>query len=338
MSTRITVGVLGATGALGKELLSVLDRSPWRPDEVVPFASRATQIPYVSYGDSSVAVEDFSAGALGELDLLFLTAPSEACLAAAAIAADEGVPVVDASGALSDDGAPLVVPWVNPEVLQTEEPLSAVSIPSAGASLLGATLAPLLRAGLVRDVDATLLLPASHWGRRGLDELSAQVVAMFNSGTPPRKVFESGLAFDLLPLVGSLGASGRSSTEDRIIIELSELLGLRQAPRVEVLGVPVFSGITATVRVALTRQTDPGLVHRILIDGGLKVSEDVRSLPRPRRVEGKPFPDIGRLRLEEDRLTLLAGFDNLRGSAAAAVAAGGVLLRQRGVELGRDAG
>ena len=337
MSNSLRIGVVGATGAIGKELLNVLDRAPWRPNQVSAFASRATKTPFVSYGEDNIPVDDFSAGAIGDLDLLFVATPRDTVASIAAVAAEEGVPVVDCSGVLADDEAPLVVPWINPEVLQTEDALDAVSVPSAGATLLAAVLAPLVRAGLVRDVDATILMPASSWGRSGVDELSGQVVALFNSGSPPRKVFDSGLAFDLLPVVGAVGSSGRTDAEDRVVIETSELLSLRQAPTVELIGVPVFSGMTASIRVGLTRETDLGLVHRILSDGGLTVSEDVRSLPRPRRLEGRPFADVGRIRMQNQRLSLLAGFDNLRGTAAAAVSAAGVLLRQRGLNLHTDA-
>ncbi|MFT6143964.1 MAG: aspartate-semialdehyde dehydrogenase [Myxococcota bacterium] len=334
--TTLRVGLVGATGALGKEVLHVLDRAPWRPAIVVPFASRGTQTPYVTYGSESVAVDDVSAGAIGGLDIVILAVPRDVALVVGAMALEEGVPVVDCSGAMSDDGAPLVVPWVNPEALKSDDPIDVVSVPSSGASLLGAVMGPLVRAGLVRTFDATLLMPASHWGRAGVDELSAQVVALFNSGTPPRKVFESGLAFDVLPVVGELTQSGRTVVEDRIIVETAELLGLRQAPGIDLLGIPVFSGLMASIRVDLAKQADLGLVTRILVDGGVRLSEDIRSLPRPRRLEGRPFPDVGRLRLTGERLTFMAGFDNLRSTATAAVATAGALLQQRGLELKRS--
>ena len=332
----VRVGIVGATGAVGKELLAVLNTSPWRPDTVAAFASRSTKTPYVSYGDDSIAVDDFDAGAAGSLDLLFLAVPRAAAADIARIAGEEGVAVVDCSGVLADDDAPLVVPWVNPEALQGDELIDAVSIPSAAASLVASVVAPLIRAGLIADIDATVRVPASHWGRSGVDELSGQVVALFNSGTPPRKVFESGLAFDLMPQVGAATASGRTDAEDRVVIELSELLGLKVAPRVELIGVPVFSGITASLRLGLTRQTDIALVARILEDGGVGLSDDARSLPRPRRLEGRPFPQVGRIRLDGDRLSLIAGVDNLRGTAAAAVSAAGVLLQRRGIDLSRE--
>jgi aspartate-semialdehyde dehydrogenase len=312
--TTLRVGLVGATGALGKEVLHVLDRAPWRPAIVVPFASRGTQTPYVTYGSESVAVDDVSAGAIGGLDIVILAVPRDVALVVGAMALEEGVPVVDCSGAMSDDGAPLVVPWVNPEALKSDDPIDVVSVPSSGASLM----------------------PASHWGRAGVDELSAQVVALFNSGTPPRKVFESGLAFDVLPVVGELTQSGRTVVEDRIIVETAELLGLRQAPGIDLLGIPVFSGLMASIRVDLAKQADLGLVTRILVDGGVRLSEDIRSLPRPRRLEGRPFPDVGRLRLTGERLTFMAGFDNLRSTATAAVATAGALLQQRGLELKRS--
>jgi len=61
----------------------------------------------------------------------------------------------------------------------------------------------LARQAPLSSVEATVLLPASHWGPPGVEELSRQVVSLFNSQPPPRRVFEHGLAFDLMPLVGA---------------------------------------------------------------------------------------------------------------------------------------
>jgi len=331
----VTIGVAGATGALGKEIVQVLDEAPWRPERVVPLASRASSVPYVEYGETKVGVDDLAEQAMDELDVLVLAVPPDVAREAGEESIAEGVPVVDLSGVFAaEDDAPLVLPWVNPEILAELPPEGVVSLPGPTAQLLAAILGPLRRAGVVADVDATVLLPASAWGRAGIEELSAQVIALFNQGTPPRKVFHDGFAFDLLPQVGATDDSGWTVAEQRAVAEVQALTGTPGPLRATIVGVPVFSGISATLHLRTPQHLDLTLIERILSDGGatLPKAAGARYLPRPRRVDGKPFVQVGRLRQDPagDGIHLWAALDNVRGAAAAAVATVGALLKVRG--------
>lgn len=326
------VGVAGATGALGKEVLAVLDKTSWRPERVVALASARSEVPSVDYGEESVPVDDLATVNLEDLDAIVLAVPGDVAREVGERAIGDGVAVVDCSGVFVDDGdVPLVVPWVNPEAL-AEPPLRGVlAIPQAPAILLASVLGPLRRAGLVGAVDATVLVPASAAGRAGIDELSRQVVALFNAGTPPRKVFEQGLAFDLLPSVGTPQPDGWTDEERRARRELEALLGSFEGA-VTLVGVPVFSGTSATLHVRTERPVDPVGLGKILEAGGAQVPAGrPRTLPRPRRVEGHPFAQVGRIRLDPDGhgVHLWLSFDNLRGTAAVAVSAAAALVKAR---------
>lgn len=332
----LEIGLAGATGALGKEILAVLDEAPWRPDKVVPLASATTAVSFVEYGGDKVAVDDLDDQAMDDLDALILAVPPEVARAAGERAIEAGVPVIDCSGAwASVSGVPVVVPWVNPEALGELGREVVAAIPSAAANLLAGALGPLRRAGVRGEVEATVLVPASAWGRAGIEELSAQVIALFNQGTPPRKVFEHGLAFDLAPQVGPVGDDGWSEAEQRVAHELRRLTGLTEPMAITMVGVPVFSGISAAIHLRTPRAVDVNLVERILRDGGVTVPEapGARYVPRPRRVDGKPFVEVGRLRADPAGagLHLWASIDNLRGSAAVTVALAGAVLKQVGV-------
>lgn len=332
----LRIGVVGATGAVGREVVGVLDRATWRPATMVPLARATTATSHVEYGEERVPVDDVEDEDLEALDAIVLATPAEVAREVGEEAINEGVPVVDVSGALAElAGVPLVVPWINPERLLEDRPVG-VSLPSAGALLLGSVLGPLRRAGLEGPVSATVLAPASSWGRDGIDELAGQVRALFNQETPPRKVLGQGLAFDLAPVVGELGADGESTAEARVRADLARLVGLRpEAVQVDVVGVPVFSGMSAQLTVQSPRRVDAALVQRLLADGGVVVPEgaSVRELPRPRRVDGEPFAHAGRIRVDEDgHIRAWLVMDNLRTVATAAVAAAAALLRLRQVD------
>jgi aspartate-semialdehyde dehydrogenase len=179
------------------------------------------------------------------------------------------------------------------------------------------------------------MVPASGWGDAAVQELSAQVIALFNQGTPPRKVFEHGLAFDLLPEVGMPDEEGWTDRERRAAAELDRLTGADRRARVTLVGVPVFSGISAHIHLHTEQQLDVVLVQQILKDGGVGLPKQTgsRYLPRPRRVDGQPFAQVGRIRKDPlgDGLHMWVSMDNLRVTAGSAVAASGAFLRRLGL-------
>jgi len=334
MGTDLRVGVLGATGAVGGEIVKVLDQVGWRPTSLVALARSSTATIHVEYGAERVPVDDWKDEALEGLDLLFVAVPREAGRAAGEAALRAGVQMIDCSGAFAlDADVPLAVPWINPESL-SEAPRGIVAVPDPSAVLVASVLGPLRRAGIDGAAEATLLVPASREGRAGIDELSRQVVALFNSGTPPRKVFPRGLAFDLLPTVGAVGEDGWTDAEHRVVAEVERIVGPGPL-EVTLVGVPVFSGLSGGVVLRPDRPVMPDLVARLLEDGGVRVPIEmgVRGLPRPRKVEGTPFAHAGRIRVAHDGRTLHVwlSMDNLRTAATAAVASAAIVL-----QVGRD--
>jgi aspartate-semialdehyde dehydrogenase len=328
MSTDLTIAVAGATGAVGGEVVKLLDASRWRPSRLLALARASTATTHVEYGGERVPVDDGSAD-LDGADALVVAVPTAAGAELVARGAQHGLPTIDLSGATAMDLAvPLCVPWVNPEAL-ADAPRQVVAVPDAAATLVASILGPLRRAGLGVAAEATILAPASREGRAGIDELSRQVVALFNSQSPPRKVFKEGLAFDLLPAVGAPDADGWTDVERRVAAQVQRLVGAEV--EATVVGVPVFSGVSVSLGLHLDRAVPLDLLGRILGDGGVRLPEaaGTRYLPRPRRVEGHPFAHVGRIRIGADgrRVVVWASLDNLRSTAAAAVAALATLLR-----------
>jgi aspartate-semialdehyde dehydrogenase len=327
------VAVFGATGSIGKDILALLDKAPWRPDTVKTFASPRSEVPGVEWGGSTLSVEDAEDANLDDFDAVFLAVPPVAAREIGERAAAAGAVVIDLSGVFAEDGdVPVVIPWVNPEALQELPMRGIVQVPSGPALLVASILGPLQRAGLYGGASATVMLPASSYGKAGIEELSRQVVTLFNSGAPPRKVFEHGLAFDMIPQVGDLGPDGWTDAETRASREVAAIVA-GASPSITLVGVPLFSGMAATLQIRLSEAANGERVQRVLVEGGVQIAKSpgARGLPRPRKVEGHPFVHIARLRPdpEGDGLHLWAVMDNLRTAAAAAVGTAGALLRSR---------
>ena len=329
----LTIGVVGATGGIGREILAVLHRTTWRPDRIVPVASPGTSVSFVEYGDKQIAVEELAHTDYPELDALIVAAPMEVGKQCVESAIKHGVPVIDCSGFLDgSEMGPLVIPWVNPEGLERVGEEAAVAVPSGVSVLLTTILGPLFRAGIRGEVQATAFVPASSFGKAGMDELSKQVVALFNSSTPPRKTFENGLAFDLLPILGEANPEGWAPMEEECVRQVHKMFGEGIPLGVTCVGVPVFSGISANIHIRTVDKIDPQSIARVLSEGGVKVGKDnsFRSVPRPRTVEGNPFVHAGRIRTDETgtHLHLWVSMDNLKATATVAVGCCAALLRE----------
>ena len=158
------------------------------------------------------------------------------------------------------------------------------------------------------------------------------MVALFNAGTPPRRVFEHGLAFDLIPQMGPADDEGWSEIELGVTRELHQMLGDGLPLGLTAVTVPVFSGLSANVHLRTAKRLVPEVVQQVFQDGGLRVSEQsgARFTPRPRRVEGNPFVHVGRIRTDASgqHLHFWLGMDNLRATATVAVGCCAALLRE----------
>ncbi len=328
------VGVAGATGAVGKELVAVLDRVQWRPERLLAYARASTSTTHVDYGEERVPVDVTSELDVesDELDLLFVALPADAAAPVVDHAEHAGIFVVDVSGARGSE-APRVVPWINPEALADDA--LVWQIPVAPATLVASVLGPLARAGIRGPASVQLMVPASSTGRAGIEELSQQVVALLNSAPPPRKIFPTGLAFDVLPGWGAVTEDGRTTMEVEVAEQVGHLLAPLDPGEVEVsaVQVPVFSGLSATITLQPGINAPTELVERILRDGGVKLPDppNPTGWPRPRKVEGRPFAHVGRLRTTPSGgLQLFCAMDNLRTTAVAAAATAQALLRRAG--------
>lgn len=251
----LRVAVVGATGALGGELLEQLRERRFPLQELRPVATERSlgeTIDWLGH-ELPVATDDVS---LAGLDLVFVCTPPAAALDWVRRALRAGVACIDFSGALAGKSeVPLLGVGAEGDSAVLAAPLVAVP---AGASLALALVLSALaeEAGLVRLV-ATLCDGASGIGKGGVEALQAETIALFNQEEPPESGLAHGIAFDCLPASGPLDESGESESERRIHGELGRLLG-RELPRaLTALRVPIFAGMGIQVSLTTERPLTP---------------------------------------------------------------------------------
>jgi len=316
------IAVIGAPGVVGREILSML--AGLDVTNVVAVGSSTTSTSSVPMGEESLPVDDPETVDLGSLSLAFLAVPEDEVRGWVERLAHADVPVVVCGGASTvDPEIPLVLPALGTQALDAPRAREVVAIPEPLASATALILQPLEDAIGVVNASGLASLPASSFGRKGMDELSAQVVALMSSGTPPRAVFDRGLAFDVEPVVGATLQTGWTNREVRVALQLARLTKLRVELTLQV--VPVFSGISLHLQVELDRASDSAEVTRVLEASGIVFAKPERT--RPRRMEGNPAVQVGRLRVDSEGTTLWVelAFDNLRLAASTAVQLGRAL-------------
>jgi aspartate-semialdehyde dehydrogenase len=320
------IGVAGASGALGSEVLFALDASGIAVASLRPLGREDSEGLEVEFQGELYPVEAARGASLRGLDLLFLCAPAPASLELGREALRAGVPAIDLSGAFAGRSeVPLRVAAFEAEACGGE-PAPLVAAAAGPALALALVLRPLAeRAGLTRVV-ATLLDSASSGGRGGIEALHAESVALFNQKEAPApEVFARPVAFDCLPAAGGAEPGGEAPREREVALALRRLLGAELRPAISAVQVPTFVGAAAALAVETERPQGPKQAADALAQApGVELRGGPEG-PTLRSAAGRAEVLVGRLRADPSLaggrgLSLWLACDPLRLSAANAVA------------------
>jgi aspartate-semialdehyde dehydrogenase len=315
--TGVSVAVIGATGALGSDLISVISQSELPVRDLRLMAGTGSAGEFIEADERRFRVHAMPESSLDSalfegVDLVFFAATNEVTKKHGYTLAEEGIGVIDIGGALAGD-----LPFSAAGMIENVEVFAEHRIactPAAPTLMLLRLLEPLLSLDLV-GIRANAMLSASSFGRKGMDELSLQVTSLFNGQEGPRTVFPGGLAFDLISTTAS--ESGWTGAERRISVELATLL--RIPPQQLVVGicvVPTFSGIALTGQLLFSGECDLERAKENLGSSPwLHLSDPP---PGPKRIVGRDRVYVGRLREDPmgDGLHFWASGDNLRAGAS----------------------
>jgi aspartate-semialdehyde dehydrogenase len=324
------VGVVGATGQVGGVMRSVLLERGFPVEEVRFFASARSAGRELPFGDRSVVVEDADTADYAGLDIALFSAGATASRSLAPRVVEAGAVVIDNSSAWRmDPDVPLVVSEVNPETI-AEARKGIVANPNCTTMAGMPVLAPLHReAGLVRLVVSTYQA-TSGAGGAGVDELAEQAAAAGSGAAglafdgsavefPAPTTFAAPIAFNVLPLAGSLvdDGSGETNEEQKLRNESRKILGIPDLPvSGTCVRVPVFTGHSLSINAEFERDLSPEAAVKLLAEAPGVAVVDV---PTPLTAAGRDPAYVGRVRRDPTvphGLALFVSNDNLRKGAA----------------------
>ena len=318
------VGIVGATGAVGAELLRVIAERRLPHGRLRLFASPRSAGRKLPFAGRELEVEALSAEGLAGCDLVFFSAGGGTSKEWAPVAVEGGALVIDNSSAFRyEPDVPLVVPEVNPEAARRHQGI--IANPNCTTIILVVALAPLHRlAGLKRLVVATYQ-SASGAGARAMAELESQTKTALEGGTVRLDVFPQPIAFNLFPHIDAFLPDEDMATkeemkvvwESRKILELPDLAAVSTCVRVPVRRAhseAVFAEFARPLSVADARAALEAAPGVRLVD-----EPQAGRYPTPLQADGEDDVLVGRLRRDpscEHGLCLFLAGDQLRKGAA----------------------
>ena len=223
---KLVVAVVGATGAVGREMLKTLESRNFPATEVVPFASARSAGTKVPYGDSELVVRELKEDVFEGIDIAIFSAGGSTSEKYAPHAAAAGCIVVDNSSAWRmDERCPLVVPEVNPEALEGHNGI--IANPNCSTIQMVVALKPLHDVAGIRRVVVSTYQAVSGSGQKGISELETQVRQMFNLKEPEVNVYPHRIAFNCIPHIDVFLEN--DYTKEEMNIETERKLSAKEA-------------------------------------------------------------------------------------------------------------
>lgn len=324
MSKQYKVAVVGATGAVGEVMLSVLAERKFPVGELVALASERSAGGTVKFDGRDVVVQDLATFDPTGVDIALFSAGGSTSKEYAPKFAAAGAVVIDNSSAFRyDDDVPLVVSEVNPAAAK-QRPRGIIANPNCSTMQMLVALAPIHRSVGIERLNIATYQSVSGTGRKALEELGRQTAALLNFQPAEAEVYPVQIAFNVIPHGGDFTDNGYTTEEMKLVWETRKILG-DDAIRVNatVVRVPVFYGHSEAVNVETRDKLSAADARRLLEAApGVEVVDEHSGGGYPTPVTHASGTDavyVGRIRddLSHPRgLNLWIVSDNIRKGAA----------------------
>ncbi len=318
------VAVVGATGAVGETILSILAERGFREDHVAALASARSVDQEVELGNARLDIADLDTFDFSDTDYALFSAGGSVSEKYAPRAVDAGAIVIDNTSAFRyDPQIPLVVPEVNAHLLADLPAGSIIANPNCSTIQMVVALAPIHAAAGIARINVATYQSVSGAGRKGLKELALQTSQRLNFKEPVVAAFNQPIAFNVLPQIDQLQDNGYTREEMKMVWETQKILEdddiLVNATAVRV---PVFYGHAEAIHFETRRDISIEEVRSLLARApGIELlGDDPANHPTPvTHAAGKDAVYVGRIRRDISHprgINIWVVADNIRKGAA----------------------
>jgi aspartate-semialdehyde dehydrogenase len=319
---KYAVAVVGATGAVGREMISILEERKFPVSELVLLASERTEGERIEFNNKNWLVKKLGKDSFNGVDIALFSAGSERSLKFAPAAVDAGAVVIDNSSAFRmDPKVPLVIPEVNAHAIEKHSGI--IANPNCSTIALLMVLKPIHDAVKVKRVVVTTFQSVSGTGKEAIEELASQTVALLNFKDIETKVYPYQIAFNCIPHIDNFLENGYTREEMNMVNETNKIMeddsiGLTATA----VRVPVFRCHAESVNIETEKKMSANEARAILskMPGVMVYDDPSRSIyPLQLDVTGKDETYVGRVREDvtiKNGLNLWIVTDNIRKGAA----------------------
>lgn len=299
MAQSYRVAILGATGAVGSELLQLLESRNFPISSLKLLASARSAGQTMMFRGQAVQVEAVQADSFRDVDIVLASAGGTTSKQWAPVAVEMGAVVIDNSSAFRmDPHVPLVVPEVNSEALDGHSGI--IANPNCTTILMAVAIWPLHQVQPIRRIVAATYQSASGAGARAMEEVKVQAQAILNGEDPPVELFPYPLAFNLFPHNSDLTAQGYCTEEMKMVQETRKIFA---QPDLRVTAtcvrVPVLRAHSEALNLEFDQPFEVSHARKLVENApGVRLIEDWQAnyFPMPHEASGQDDVLVGRIR------------------------------------------
>jgi len=317
MKNSYTVAVVGATGLVGRTMITVLEERNFPVERLLPLASERSAGTEVLFRGNPVKVETLTGDSFAGIDVALFSAGGSVSLEYAPKAVKHNTVVIDNSSAFRmDPQVPLVVPEVNPK--DAFQHKGIIANPNCSTIQMVVVLKPLHDAFKIKRVVVSTYQSVTGAGKKGANQLEDEI-----AGRPLReKKFPHPIAYNILPHIDVFLPTGYTKEEQKMVQETKKIMGLDIPVSATTVRVPVMGGHSESVNIEFEQPCSPEKVRLILEHAPGVIVEDDPSqnvYPMPINAYGRDEVFVGRIRKD---FTVTSGInlwivsDNIRKGAA----------------------
>ena len=317
-----TVGILGATGAVGQEMMNLLEERNFPVGKLVPLASKRSAGKTLKFRGEDVVIQEACDSAFEGIDIVLGTAENDIAERFAPAIVKAGAVFVDNSSAFRlNPDVPLVVPEVNPEDAKLHKGI--ISNPNCSTIITVTAVNALNKLSPIKSMVASTYQAVSGAGVAGMAELKNQLEALMKGEPAEVKTFAYQIAYNLIPQIGGEQMEGYTSEEMKLHFEGRKIMHL---PEMNVsctcVRVPVMRSHSISVQLKFDRHISVEEAREILKDApGVKLVDDLnnKQYPMPLETTGQDLVFVGRIRpdlTDPNGLCLWCCGDQVRKGAA----------------------
>lgn len=334
---KYNVAVVGATGAVGNEMVAILEERDFPVNHLKLLASSRSAGTKMEFNGKSYSVEVLNEHSFKDIDIGLFSAGGSVSEKFAPIASKAGCVVIDNTSAFRmDPDVPLVVPEVNEHAIAHYSKKNIISNPNCSTIQMVVVLKPIHDVARIKRVVVSTYQAVSGTGRRAIKELEDQVLAIYRQQEIKKEVYPHQIAFNCLPHIDVFFDNGYTKEEMKMVNETKKIM---EDPSIGVTAttvrVPVFYGHSESVNIETEKKLKAEEVREILSKApGVVVVDNPKEFEYPLAIDaaGKDETFVGRIREDEsipNGINMWIVADNLRkGAALNAVQIAEILIRR----------